>query len=279
MTEGLVGSRVKIGAWLVAEDRDRAFRGSDEVENPLNEKTSIRVPIVSVDVRLTDQLGVQLAATVPDITRRGIVSRPTGAINFSETFQGLGDTSLLAWYRFAPINRWNIVANVGASLPTGRTEQPRFRTELLEGSLVPMSRLQRGSGTLDPLFGVNVDRRVGSYTFFSSIAARAPMTENEFGLRTGVSSEMTTGASHTLGHHRIAGYGRVGWLHREQDVFEGTPVLVGGGDWVYATPGVSVQVGKGFSVQAEVKLPVHRSLANHQLDSRAIWQFGVSRAF
>jgi hypothetical protein len=32
-------------------------------------------------------------------------------------------------------------------------------------------------------------------------------------------------------------------------------------------------------VQAEVKLPLYRSLANKQLDSRAIFQFGVSRAF
>jgi hypothetical protein len=200
-------------------------------------------------------------------------------VDFSETFRGLGDTSVLAWYRFAPVNGWNVVANAGASLPTGKTEQPRFRDELLDGSLVPMSRLQRGSGTLDPLLGVNVDRRFGTYTIFSSIAARAPISENDFGLRTGLSSELTTGASHTLGHHRIAGYGRVGWLHREQDVFDGTPVLVGGGDWMYLTPGVSVQAGRGFSVQAEVKLPVYRWLANHQLDSRAIWQIGISRAF
>ena len=33
------------------------------------------------------------------------------------------------------------------------------------------------------------------------------------------------------------------------------------------------------NIQAEVKLPVHRSLANRQLDSSAIVQFGVSRAF
>jgi hypothetical protein len=32
-------------------------------------------------------------------------------------------------------------------------------------------------------------------------------------------------------------------------------------------------------VQAEVKLPIHRSLENTQLDSAAIFQFGISRAF
>ncbi len=71
----------------------------------------------------------------------------------------------------------------------------------------------------------------------------------------------------------------MGWLHRQQDVFNGTPVLVGGGDWMYLTPGVAVQVGKGVNVQAEIKVPVHRSLKNTQLDSPAIFQFGISRAF
>jgi hypothetical protein len=32
-------------------------------------------------------------------------------------------------------------------------------------------------------------------------------------------------------------------------------------------------------VQVEVKLPIYRSLANTQLDSSAIFQLGISRAF
>ncbi len=67
--------------------------------------------------------------------------------------------------------------------------------------------------------------------------------------------------------------------HRRQDVFEGTPVLVGGGNWLYLTPGVAAQVGKGINAQVEVKVPVYRSLANRQLDSAAIFHFGVSRSF
>jgi hypothetical protein len=56
-------------------------------------------------------------------------------------------------------------------------------------------------------------------------------------------------------------------------------VLVGGGNWLYATPGIGVLVGKGINVQAEAKIPVYRSLSNKQLDSSAILQFGVSRGF
>lgn len=75
------------------------------------------------------------------------------------------------------------------------------------------------------------------------------------------------------------GYARADWLHREQDVFNGTSVLVGGGDWSYLRPGLAVMVGKGVNVQAEIKVPAYRNLANRQLDSRAIFQFGISRSF
>ena len=74
-------------------------------------------------------------------------------------------------------------------------------------------------------------------------------------------------------------FGRVDWLHRQQDAFNGTPVLVGGGHWLYLTPGVAVMVGKGINLQGDVKLPVFRQLANRQLDSHAIWQVGISRSF
>jgi hypothetical protein len=105
------------------------------------------------------------------------------------------------------------------------------------------------------------------------------MAQNADGLRVGVSSELGTGWAHEVITHRIMGYGRIGWLHREQDVFRGTPVLVGGGEWLYVTPGVGVLVGHGLNVQADVKLPLYRHLANRQLDSHAIFELGVSRQF
>ena len=275
----MTAGRFKVGAWLVGEDRNAAFDGSKEVENPLRERTRILVPLVTFDARLTDRLGVQVAATVPDVTRTAVIPRTTGTLDYRENFSGLGDTSLLGWYRLPPVARWYPLLNFGVSLPTGRTETPRFRPELESGSLVPMSRLQRGSGTVDPIFGASINKGRDPWTFFASLAARTPLSENEDGLRTGASFEANTGAARYVMTHRLAVFGRIGWLHREQDVFRGTPVLVGGGDWLYATPGVGILAGKGINVQAEVKLPIYRSLANRQLDSSAIFQLGISRAF
>ncbi len=275
----MAGGRFKVGAWLVAEDRDRAFDGSSEVDNPMQERTQILVPLVTFDIGITDRFGVQAAASIPDVTRSAVIPRPAGAVDFRETFSGLGDTSVLGWYRIRPVKRWTPLLNVGVSLPTGKTEEPRFRPELEDGSLVPMSRLQRGSGTVDPVFGLNLNWGSDPWTRFVSVAARTPLYENRDGLRTGASFEIGAGVARYTRIRKIGVFGRVGWLHREQDVFRGTPVLVGGGNWIYATPGVGILVGQGVNVQAEVKLPLYRSLANKQLDSRAIFQFGISRAF
>jgi hypothetical protein len=279
LTEGVAGGRFKVGVWLVAEDRDRAFDGSSEVENPLRERTRILVPLVTFDMGITNRFGVQAAASIPDVTRSAVVPRAAGPIDFRETFSGLGDTSVLGWYRLRPLKRWTPLLNFGVSLPTGRTEEPRFRQELADGSLVPLSRLQRGSGTVDPIIGLNLNWGRDPWTRFVSVAARTPLYENGDGLRTGASMEISAGAARYTRVRKIGVFGRVSWLHREQDVFRGTPVLVGGGNWIYLTPGVGVLVGKGVNVQAEVKFPLYRSLSNRQLDSRAIFQIGVSRAF
>ena len=89
----------------------------------------------------------------------------------------------------------------------------------------------------------------------TSLAARVPLVENDNGLRVGRSWELGTAWAHTVKTHRVMAFGRLDWLHRDQDQFNGTPVLVGGGNWFYFTPGVAVMVGKGVNVQADVKLP------------------------
>ena len=278
MSDGSMAGRFRVATWVISESRDRVYDGSTREGNPLDERTAITVPLLSVDVRINQRLGVQVQTAVPLIARTGVVQRPAGAISFRDEVRGLGDTLAGVWYRDSS-RGWTWTLNGSVSVPTGSTRTPRFRSELEGGSLVPLSRLQRGSGTWDPLFGLAIEHGVAGGRWVSSLAARTPIGESTEGLRTGAAWEIGSGWAHTIKTHKVMGYARVDWLHREQDVFHGTPILVGGGNWLYASPGVAVMIGKGINVQAEVKLPVHRSLANRQLDSAAIFQFGVSRAF
>jgi hypothetical protein len=273
LTDGLSQGRLQLSGWLVAEDRNTPYDGSETTPNPLEERTRIRVWLVTGDVRLTRRLGVQVTTTLPDVTRSADL------FNYTETFKGLGDTSVIAWHRSVTFG-WYMTVNGGVSLPTGKTELPRFRPELSDGGLVPVSRLQRGTGTYDPILGVSMNRLVGfifspGVRVFLSGAARMPLAENEFGMRTGASVEGGAGASREVGWHPLIIIGRLSWLHRERDVFNGIPILVGGGHWLYLTPAAAVTLGK-VTVQSEIKFPLYRNLANRQLDSAWSFQAGVA---
>jgi hypothetical protein len=278
LTDGITTGRLQLSGWFLAEDRDTPYEGSDKTPNPLEERTRVRVWLLTGDLRLTQAFGVQVTATVPDVTRSAVVKGSASTFEFSETFYGTGDTSVIAWRRYATFG-WNLTVNGGVSLPTGKTERPRFRTELDDGSLVPTSRLQRGTGTFDPIVGMSMNKLIGQIfppglRVFVSGAARAPLADNEFGLRTGASWEIGAGASREVKWHPLIAIGRVSWLHRERDEFEGTPVLVGGGNWLYVAPAVALALGK-VTMQAEIKVPVYRDLANRQLDASRSVQIGV----
>lgn len=117
---------------------------------------------------------------------------------------------------------------------------------------------------------------------FASAAARVPVARNGHGLRTGASWEIGAGGSRELRQegfgHNVIGIVRLGWLHREQDVFEGTPVLIGGGDWLTIAPALAAAFGT-LTVQVEARVPVWRSLDNRQLDSARMFQVGLVKAF
>jgi hypothetical protein len=279
MSDGFMPGRLRVATWVVSERRDRVYDGSIREDNPLDERTAITVPLVSLDFRLTPKLGVQASTAVPLIARTGVAQRGSAPVAFRDEVRGLGDTVIGMWYRGGSASRWSWTLNGGMSIPTGSTRTPRFREELEDGSLVPMSRLQRGSGTWDPVVGLALEHPVAGGRWVNSLAARLPFSESTEGLRTGMSWEVGTGWAHTVKTHKVMAYGRLDWLYRRQDEFNGTPVLVGGGNWIYATPGIAVMVGKGINVQLDVKVPLYRYLANRQLDSHAIFQWGISRSF
>jgi hypothetical protein len=281
LTDGLRPTdRVYVSGWLVAETRDTPYDGSATTDNALQERTGIRVYLLTGDVRLAERMGLQFTVALPDVTRSAVVQTPSSTFQFSETFRGLGDTSVIAWRRMM-WGRWSAAVNGGVSLPTGETEMPRFRgIDGDSGSLIPASRLQRGTGTFDPIIGVSANRLVNrffnqGFRAFVTSAARLPFAENEFGLRTGASFEIGGGASREVKWENLVVIGRLSWLHREQDVFEGTPVLVGGGDWLALAPAVSFTLDK-LTLQSEFRLPLYRSLDNRQLDSSWTFQLGAS---
>jgi len=62
LTDGLTRSRVQFSGWLVAEDRNTPYDGSAQTPNPLQERTRVRVYLLTADVRFTKMFGVQITS-------------------------------------------------------------------------------------------------------------------------------------------------------------------------------------------------------------------------
>jgi hypothetical protein len=86
-----------------------------------------------------------------------------------------------------------------------------------------------------PVFGISAERPLAGGRGVTSFAARTPLVENRDRLRVRASSELSAAWAHTVRTHKVIADGCVDWLHR-QHTYHGTPVLVGGGDWLDRRP-------------------------------------------
>ena len=101
MSDGPMLGRFRLGTFVVTERRKTVYDGSHREDNPLSERTSITVPIVSLDFRFTHRFGIQGSTTIPLIARTGVVPRALGDLPFRDEVRGLGDTVLGGWYTAA----------------------------------------------------------------------------------------------------------------------------------------------------------------------------------
>ena len=60
MSDGSMPGRFRLATWVITEQRDVVYSGSTREGNPLDERTEITVPLLSLDVRLTPRVGLQL---------------------------------------------------------------------------------------------------------------------------------------------------------------------------------------------------------------------------
>src|SRR4026207_1567243 len=107
MSDGPMLGRLRVSTFVVSEARDAGFDGSTPEDNPLRERTTIRVPILMVDYRVTTRFGVQASTAFPVLARTGIVQGATGDRAFRDEVRGLGDTNLGAWYHGGSPLKWH----------------------------------------------------------------------------------------------------------------------------------------------------------------------------
>jgi hypothetical protein len=180
---------------------------------------------------LTDRIGLQLevpirmalaTAVFQDQGRANLPSF-TSIHHRDELLFGLGDVSLGARLRLVRPTKarpWSVELRVGASMPTGRIEPNPFALGR-EGKV--HQHIQFGSGTFDPVAGLDASLGFGSFSLIGWLQGSASLYENRYGYR-GVS--MYGG-----GVGLASGLGLRGWRFLFQpDLFVETPARWSGED-------------------------------------------------
>lgn len=153
---------------------------------------------------LTRRFGVQLTIPFRTIRQRVQFLDPDGnEIAFTsihhrdETLTGIGDVSLSGRYSLLAEPRgWIVEARVGVSIPTGHTEPNPFE---LGRQGLPHEHMFFGTGTLDPLAGIDASCDLGGWRLVGWGSGRGALYQNTQGYRAGAVFAVGLGLQSGLG--------------------------------------------------------------------------------
>lgn len=240
--------------------------GPDEVE----QRTTNRYTTATVGYNASKAWGVSLVLPYLDRSHSTITPGETD-VSTSHT-RSLGDIKLMGRYQgFSADGDTGLV--VGVKLPTG-SEDFRFNGGPEQGGLLDRS-LQPGTASTDLLLG---GFRFGSLNrdwdwYAQALAQVAVHTRDEF--RPG-NVYTVNGGLRYMSFGRVIPQMQVNVLERRADGGANADAVNSGGRSLYASPGVSVSLGKNVSVYSFVQAPLYQHVNGLQLAPRWSALLGIS---
>ena len=206
--------------------------------------------------------------------------RSLGQINKTQT-QGLGDAVLLFQYTpFSGFKR-SLTLAAGPKLPVGK-----FDATDDEFGLVVSPDLQPGSGSLDAIFGTTYQEfqlfDVPGFTFNTSLSYRLTTPARRFDgdnkYRFGSETMLSTGLQKNVLIKRIGITPSffMQYRHTAKDETDGAEVAGTGGNWIYLTPGLNLELSNNLAINAAAEIPVYRNLQGTQLTTTYRFNVGVA---
>jgi thiol-disulfide isomerase/thioredoxin len=230
------------------------------VAEDLGLAVTLPLRVVKTSITYRDEDGDPVAIADGDVHHR------------DETLKGLADPWLLA-HRHIALGGWSVELRGGVSLPLGKTEENPFTAE---AQTRPHQHVQFGTGTINPIIGVSVGRRLlGAHLLTQQI-----IYENDkgymagdryvagisiglprwgFQLESGADVQIETAERwDSVIHHDDGNQGRL-------------DVLLGGR--------IARAIGKGIDAHIGVNIPVYTHVVGGQLDYQDVLEVGISGAF
>ena len=260
----------------------RSFVGAipyhhDEVQT-INERS-----IVQLQIGLSDQLG--LGMDIPFVSRQhSHIHHHLGEDLWeSWSFSGLGDMIVSGQYSILlPESEFDpyIGVHVGVKLPTGVKNIRNAEGEEAEVSIQP------GSGSTDGIVGLQFRQTIASVPTLSGDFSSLPFAAGVSYQFTGVGKDGWKFGNTLLVHastlyqfsHKATILFQVNAkIQSHSDVGStGEPGENSGGTWVFASPGLSVEVNEAISLLGYIQLPVYQHVNGIQQTSALNLQFGIA---
>lgn len=194
----------------------------------------------------------------------------------AETLFGVGDLSLTGRFRVVAarlVPRWTLDVRAGLSFPTGGTEPNPFE---LARRGVSHQHMFFGTGTFDPIVGLDTAYAFEALSVFGWASVKAPVYENKHGYR---------GPTQVAGGLGVeTGFGLDAWrfqlgpevYHETPATWSGEPAKNSGRTDLIATAGVRFMPSASWNLHLLAKVPWTVRAEGGQLSTPFLAILGVS---
>ncbi len=247
----------------------------NEVET-LNERD-----VIQLQAGLSQNIG--LSAAIPFVHRaHSHIDQVNGWEHWD--FRGLGDIVLTGMFVVIPSDRQfapAVSVSAAMQLPTGMTGAKNGAGETAEVTIQP------GTGAKAGIFGINYQQAIASVPALAGgVYSTLPVTASATyqmngagtnGYRFGNSLVASIGTAYQMAEHasflfqvnaKLQGYADPGATSEPR---ENT-----GGTWVYASPGLHIEINDNLSAQGFVQIPVYQNVHGIQQTAPFNLQFGIA---
>lgn len=262
----------------IRQDRLRSGTHNISADQDTGEVTELQTInrnwIATLDYAFDAHWAVSVA--LPLVERKhSHIADPSGAATFEQwDFSRLSDARVIGRYQFArDEHAGHAGLQFGLKLPTGD-----YRVANADGAVAERA-LQPGTGSTDLILGAYYSRPAGLHGLgWFAQGSYQRVVETRDGFRPGDQVSVTGGLTYPITEH-LALLGQLNALHKGRDTGPNAEPDLSGGNFVYASPGVSVAVDRNVQLYGFLQFPLYRNVNGIQLTAERAVVAGVSMQF
>lgn len=221
---------------------------------------------------------VQTRTTYTDLAGNPIVLDYQNIHHRNETLAGLGDPQLWV-HHGAKLGGFALAERLGISIPLGQVQPNPY---LLGEEGLPHEHIQFGTGTFDPLLGLDASRGFGPVSVAAFAQAQLPLYRDRFGYQAGARVLAGVEVSSGLGLHgpsfRLGATG----VSESPERWDGVAPTEDGNQGrtdLFAGIGVTVPFARDWSASVDVRSRVWGQVVGAQLDLPLVVEVSIGRLF